>query len=87
MRCHRARRRASKCFCQYTDGNVIVYARHDQQSKKTVDFLEDQAIPAAPYHGKMDSTSRRRQPERWMSDEVRVSVGTIAFGLGITKRL
>ena len=28
---------------------------------------------------------RQRNQERWMSDEVRVLVGTIAFGLGINK--
>jgi len=38
-----------------------------------------------PYHAKMQSDDRRRNQERWMSDEVRVLVGTIAFGLGINK--
>jgi ATP-dependent DNA helicase RecQ len=70
---------------QYTDGNVIVYAPTINKVEETVDFLEDQAIPAAAYHGKMDSSTRRRNQERWMSDEVRVLVGTIAFGLGINK--
>jgi ATP-dependent DNA helicase RecQ len=37
------------------------------------------------YHAKMDNGDRRRNQERWMSDEVRVLVGTIAFGLGINK--
>ena len=32
----------------------------------------------------MDSKTQRNQ-EHWMSDEVRVLVGTIAFGLGINK--
>jgi ATP-dependent DNA helicase RecQ len=33
----------------------------------------------------MDGDERSRNQERWMSDEVRVLVGTIAFGLGINK--
>ncbi len=33
----------------------------------------------------MDSDTRRQNQERWMSDEVRVLVGTVAFGLGINK--
>jgi ATP-dependent DNA helicase RecQ len=69
----------------YTEGSVIVYAPTISKVEETVDFLEDQALPAAGYHGKMDSASRRRNQERWMSDEVRVLVGTIAFGLGINK--
>jgi superfamily II DNA helicase RecQ len=35
--------------------------------------------------GRMDAGTRRRNQERWMSDDVRVLVGTIAFGLGINK--
>ena len=41
--------------------------------------------PRSPYHGQMEAGERRRNQERWMSDEVRVLVGTIAFGLGINK--
>jgi ATP-dependent DNA helicase RecQ len=69
----------------YTEGNVIVYSPTITRVEETVDFLEDQGIPAAPYHGKMDAATRKQNQERWMSDEVRVLVGTIAFGLGINK--
>jgi ATP-dependent DNA helicase RecQ len=69
----------------YTEGSVIVYAPTINKVEETVDFLEDQGLPAAAYHGKMDSSTRKRNQERWMSDEVRVLVGTIAFGLGINK--
>jgi len=70
---------------QYDDGNVIVYAPTINKVEETVDYLEDQGISAVAYHAKMDSSDRRRNQERWMSDEVRVLVGTIAFGLGINK--
>ncbi len=69
----------------YSDGNVIVYSPTIAKVEETVDFLEEQGISAVPYHAKMDSGDRRRNQERWMSDEVRVLVGTIAFGLGINK--
>ncbi|MBZ5529472.1 MAG: HRDC domain-containing protein, partial [Acidobacteriia bacterium] len=49
------------------------------------DSLAAQGIAAIGYHGKMDAETRRRNQERWMSDEVRVLVGTLAFGLGINK--
>ena len=70
---------------QYADSSVIVYAPTISKVEETVDFLEGQGIAAAPYHGKMENAERRRNQERWMSDEVRVLVGTIAFGLGINK--
>ena len=69
----------------YTDGNAIVYSPTINRVEETVDFLENQGIAAVPYHAKMQNEERRRNQERWMSDEVRVLVGTIAFGLGINK--
>jgi ATP-dependent DNA helicase RecQ len=69
----------------YVDSNVIVYAPTINRVEETVDFLEEQGIPAVAYHGQMENDARRRNQERWMSDEVRVLVGTIAFGLGINK--
>jgi ATP-dependent DNA helicase RecQ len=69
----------------YADSNVIVYAPTIARVEETVDFLAEQGIAAIGYHGKMDSDTRRQNQERWMSDEVRVLVGTIAFGLGINK--
>jgi ATP-dependent DNA helicase RecQ len=69
----------------YPEGNVIVYAPTIARVEETVDSLEEQGISAVAYHGKMEADERRRNQERWMSDEVRVLVGTIAFGLGINK--
>jgi ATP-dependent DNA helicase RecQ len=69
----------------YDEGNVIVYSPTINKVEETVDFLGDQGIAAVGYHAKMDTGDRRRNQERWMSDEVRVLVGTIAFGLGINK--
>ncbi len=65
--------------------NVIVYAPTIARVEETVDFLAEKGIAAIPYHAKMDTRARQRNQERWMSDEVRVLVGTIAFGLGINK--
>jgi ATP-dependent DNA helicase RecQ len=69
----------------YNEGNVIVYSPTIAKVEETVDFLEDQGIAAVAYHAKMDNAARRTNQERWMSDEVRVLAGTIAFGLGINK--
>lgn len=69
----------------YEGSNVIVYAPTIKRVEETVDFLEEKGIPAIGYHGKMDSDTRRRNQESWMADDVRVLVGTVAFGLGINK--
>ncbi len=65
--------------------NVIVYSPTIARVEETVDLLEEHQIHAVPYHGQMDPATRKRNQERWMSDEIPVLVGTIAFGLGINK--
>jgi ATP-dependent DNA helicase RecQ len=69
----------------YGDDNLIVYAPTIARVESTVDLLQENGIPSIGYHGQMSAADRRRNQERWMADEVRVMVGTIAFGLGINK--
>jgi len=69
----------------YVEGSVIVYSPTINKVEETVDFLEDHGISAVPYHAKMQTDDRRRTRNVGLSDEVRVLVGTIAFGLGINK--
>src|SRR5204862_5935246 len=63
----------------------MIYAPMITNVEYTVDYLAEKGIAAVPYHGKMATGARKINQERWMSDEVRVLVGTIAFGLGINK--
>jgi len=70
---------------KYPEGNIIVYSPTIARVDATVALLEERGIAAIPYHGKMEPEERRRNQERWMSNEVRVLVGTLAFGLGINK--
>jgi ATP-dependent DNA helicase RecQ len=70
---------------QVSDGSLIVYAPTIARVGDTVDFLEENGIAAIGYHGQMEGTARRENQEKWMADEVRVMVGTMAFGLGINK--
>jgi ATP-dependent DNA helicase RecQ len=69
----------------YRDSTVIIYSPTIARVGETIRYLEKNGIEAIPYHGKMENDERSRNQERWMSDEVRVLVGTIAFGLGINK--
>jgi len=69
----------------YGNENIIVYAPTIAKVESTVDLLQEQGISAVAYHGQMTPADRRKNQERWMADESRVMVGTIAFGLGINK--
>jgi ATP-dependent DNA helicase RecQ len=75
----------SRALRHYTEGSVIVYAPTIRRVEDTVEYLVENGIAAIPYHAKMEAPLRRENQEKWMSDEVRVLVGTIAFGLGINK--
>jgi ATP-dependent DNA helicase RecQ len=81
----RALRHYSEGSAEAPAGNVIVYAPTIKRVEETVEYLEEIGIGAIPYHAKLEAGTRRDNQERWMSDEVRVLVGTIAFGLGINK--
>jgi ATP-dependent DNA helicase RecQ len=67
------------------DGNVIVYTPTVARVGEVIDLLEENGIAAVGYHGQMDASARRENQEKWMSEEARVLVGTVAFGLGINK--
>ena len=75
----------SRALRHYAGESVIVYSPTIRRVEETVESLEESGIAAIPYHAKMESSLRRQNQERWMSDDVRVLVGTIAFGLGINK--
>jgi len=79
------RRRLLTALRAYAGESVIVYAPTIAEVERTVEFLEARRIPAIAYHGQMETPLRRCNQEAWMNDEVRVLVGTIAFGLGINK--
>lgn len=70
---------------RHREGHIIVYSPTIGRVKTTAEFLRSKGIPSVEYHGQMDARTRQQNQERWMSDEVRVLVGTIAFGLGINK--
>lgn len=65
--------------------SVIIYAPTIRAVGDMVDLLNARRIPAVGYHGQMEPAERKANQECWMSDEVNVLVGTIAFGLGINK--
>ena len=69
----------------YKEGSVIVYAPTIAKVEATARFLCRRGNSRDRLSRADGAERRRRNQERWMSDEVRVLVGTIAFGLGINK--
>ncbi len=67
------------------EGSAIVYAPTIRRVEEVLEFLKSNAIASVGYHGKMETSERRHNQELWSSDQVRIVVGTVAFGLGINK--
>jgi len=47
--------------------------------------LQDNGIDSLPYYGEMDAKSRYSNYMKWKNDEIKVTVATSAFGMGIDK--
>jgi ATP-dependent DNA helicase RecQ len=64
---------------------VIVYSPTIKRVGITELKLRQAGIAVVGYHAKMQAEDRKKNQEKWMTDQVNVLVGTIAFGLGINK--
>ena len=64
---------------------MIVYSPTIARVDETWISSRTRGSPPRAITAKCKRDDRRRNQERWISDEVRVLVGTIAFGLGINK--
>ncbi len=67
------------------DASVIVYRSSRSGTESMVADLTEDGISALPYHAGLDDDVRARNQERFVRDEVRVIVATVAFGMGIDK--
>ena len=63
----------------------IVYCQSRKKVEETAAWLNDEGIPALPYHAGLDADVRRRHQDRFLREEGLVMVATIAFGMGIDK--
>ena len=68
-----------------TDGSAIVYCFSRKRVDELTRKLQLDGIGALSYHAGMDNESRADNQTRFIRDDVRVMVATIAFGMGINK--
>ena len=67
------------------DSSVIVYRSSRSGTESMVADLYEDGISALPYHAGLNDDVRARNQERFVRDEARVIVATVAFGMGIDK--
>ncbi len=63
----------------------IVYCLSRKKVEETADFLNQNNIPALPYHAGMNTRERSANQARFLREEGLVMTATIAFGMGIDK--
>jgi ATP-dependent DNA helicase RecQ len=63
----------------------IVYCQSRRKVEETAAWLAGEGIDALPYHAGLDAEVRRTNQDRFLREEGRVMVATIAFGMGIDK--
>ncbi len=70
----------------YHSGDAgIVYCMTRKRVEEIAAFLEENGIPALPYHAGMDAPVRVENQKRFLREDGLVMVATIAFGMGIDK--
>lgn len=68
-----------------TEGSCIVYCATVRTCNDLWDWLRENGIDAAHYHGKLRAKERELIQDDFMSGKCRIIVATKAFGLGIDK--
>ena len=67
------------------DGACIVYCLSRKRVEEVATKLKLNGIKALPYHAGMSNDERKTNQDRFIRDDVKVMVATIAFGMGINK--
>lgn len=70
---------------EFVGESIIIYCQSRKDVESLASGFSKNGIPALPYHAGLDPGVRQRNQERFIRDEVRVMVATIAFGMGIDK--
>ncbi len=63
----------------------IVYCLSRRKVEETAHWLQEQGIPALPYHAGLPTEQRAEHQMRFLREDGIVMVATIAFGMGIDK--
>lgn len=66
-------------------GSGIIYCLSRKRVDELTIRLNHNGVLALPYHAGMDNRQRSENQRRFIRDDVRVMVATIAFGMGINK--
>ncbi|HET8885097.1 MAG TPA: RecQ family ATP-dependent DNA helicase [Salinimicrobium sp.] len=67
------------------EGSAIVYVRSRNATTEISNFLNQNKITSAAFHGGLSNSEKEHKLKQWILEEKRVMVATNAFGMGIDK--
>ena len=70
---------------RYRGESAIIYCFSRKGTEELADRLHRRGFDALPYHAGLEPEIRRETQEKFIRDEARIIVATIAFGMGIDK--
>ena len=70
---------------QYPGEPGIIYCFSRRQVDELSEILADEGFAVLPYHAGLNPEIRQINQERFIRDDIRIIVATIAFGMGINK--
>ncbi len=68
-----------------TDGAAIIYCLSRRHVDELTLKLQNDGIAALPYHAGLSDKDRTNNQTKFIRDDVRVMIATVAFGMGINK--
>ncbi|CAK8721103.1 DNA helicase [Candidatus Electronema halotolerans] len=69
----------------FKEQSGIIYCFSRRQVDELSAYLEQHGHSVRPYHAGLDDSTRSRNQEAFIRDDVQIMVATIAFGMGINK--
>ncbi|WP_245600571.1 DNA helicase RecQ [Sulfurospirillum arcachonense] len=69
----------------YDDESGIIYTFTRKETEEIASFLQSRGFNALAYHAGLKSEIRKENQDKFIRDETKIIVATIAFGMGIDK--
>ena len=70
---------------QHKDDSGIIYCLSRASTESLAEKLQQQGFSAAAYNAGLEKNVREERQEKFLRDEIKIIVATIAFGMGINK--
>lgn len=70
---------------EHKEDSGIIYCLSRSSTEKLAADLRDEGYAAAAYHAGLDKNVKEENQDKFLKDEIRIIVATIAFGMGINK--